>query len=185
MHRRRRRWRLHRQLLRLRRQMCVATACGVPTARCISSAVRGVSAARSVSAAFCGPTAARCIATAACSVSTAGCVASADCSISAAFCGAAATRRVASSACSISAAARSVATAACRGLLLIDLEPRDSLAGAAAYCRSVRIEGIGRAGKEREETLEIRSLNNARAARARKGKAADLGFRPVTVVRVE
>ena len=72
-----------------------------------------------------------------------------------------------------------------RGLLLIDLEPRDSLAGAAAYCRSVRIEGIGRAGKEREETLEIRSLNNARAARARKGKAADLGFRPVTVVRVE
>ncbi len=71
-----------------------------------------------------------------------------------------------------------------RGLKLIDLEPRDSLAGAAAYTRSVRIEGIGRGGKARDETLEIRSLNNARAARGRKGKAADLGFKPAGVVRV-
>jgi topoisomerase-4 subunit A len=44
---------------------------------------------------------------------------------------------------------------------------------------------VGRGGKEREETLEIRSLNNARAARARKGKAADLGFKPNDIVRVE
>jgi topoisomerase IV subunit A len=72
-----------------------------------------------------------------------------------------------------------------RGLMLIDLEAKDSLAGAAAYSRSIRIVGIGRGGKEREEQLEIRSLNNARAARARKGKAADLGFKPTGVVRVE
>ncbi|HPZ58529.1 MAG TPA: DNA topoisomerase IV subunit A, partial [Ottowia sp.] len=72
-----------------------------------------------------------------------------------------------------------------RGLTLIDLEPKDTLAGAAAYARSVRIVGIGRGGKAREETLEIRSLNNARAARARKGKAADLGFKPTGIVRVE
>ena len=72
-----------------------------------------------------------------------------------------------------------------RGLMLIDLDARDTLAGAAAYTRSVKIEGIGRGGKEREETLEIRSLNNARAARARKGKAADLGFKPTGIVRVE
>ena len=72
-----------------------------------------------------------------------------------------------------------------RGLMLIDLEAKDSLAGAAAYTRSVRLEGIGRGGKAREETLEIRSLNNARAARARKGKAADLGFKPASIVRVE
>ena len=72
-----------------------------------------------------------------------------------------------------------------RGLMLIDLEPKDSLAGAAAYTRSVRIEGLGRGGKERDETLEIRSLNNARAARGRKGKAADLGFKPTGVIRVE
>ena len=72
-----------------------------------------------------------------------------------------------------------------RGLTLIDLEPKDTLAGAAAYTRSVRIFGIGRGGKAREEQLEIRSLNNARAARARKGKAADLGFKPSGIVRVE
>ncbi len=72
-----------------------------------------------------------------------------------------------------------------RGLILMDLEPKDTLAGAAAYSRSVSITGIGRGGKEREETLEIRSLNNARALRARKGKAADFGFKPHGVVRVE
>jgi len=72
-----------------------------------------------------------------------------------------------------------------RGLTLIDLEAKDTLAGAAAYTRSVNITGVGRGGKEREETLEIRSLNNARAARARKGKAADLGFKPASVTRVQ
>ena len=45
-----------------------------------------------------------------------------------------------------------------RGLMLIDLDAKDTLAGAAAYTRSVKIEGIGRGGKAREETLEIRSL---------------------------
>jgi topoisomerase-4 subunit A len=71
-----------------------------------------------------------------------------------------------------------------RGLTLMDLEAKDQLAGAAAYARSVRISGVGRGGKEREEVLEIRSLNNARAARARKGKVADLGFKPHAVTRV-
>jgi topoisomerase-4 subunit A len=71
-----------------------------------------------------------------------------------------------------------------RGMMLIDLEPKDTLAGAAAYTRSVRIEGIGRGGKERDETLEIRTLNNARGTRGRKGKSADLGFKPASIVRV-
>ncbi|CAA9436024.1 MAG: Topoisomerase IV subunit A [uncultured Ramlibacter sp.] len=72
-----------------------------------------------------------------------------------------------------------------RGLMLIDLEPKDALAGAAAYTRSVKISGVGRGGKERDETLEIRSLNNAKAGRGRKGKAADLGFKPLAIERVE
>jgi topoisomerase IV subunit A len=72
-----------------------------------------------------------------------------------------------------------------RGLMLMDLEPKEELAGAAAYTRSVRITGIGRGEKEREEVLEVRSLNNARGARARKGKVADLGFKPLGVLRVE
>ena len=71
-----------------------------------------------------------------------------------------------------------------RGLKLIDLEALDTLAGAAAYTRSVRIDGLGRGGKPRDETLEIRSLNNAMAGRARKGRAADLGFKPNGIVRV-
>ncbi len=72
-----------------------------------------------------------------------------------------------------------------RGLMLMDLEAKDTLAGAAAYTRSISILGVGRGGKDREETLEIRSLNNAKTARARKGKLADLGFKPTHVLRVE
>ena len=72
-----------------------------------------------------------------------------------------------------------------RGLMLMGLDGSDTLAGAAAYTRSVRITGIGRGGKDRDETLEIRSLNNARAPRGRKGKAGDFGFKPQSVQRVE
>ena len=72
-----------------------------------------------------------------------------------------------------------------RGLMLMDLDAKDSLAGAAAYSRSISILGVGRGGKDRAETLEIRSLNNARGSRARKGKAADFGFKPTHVLRVE
>ena len=71
-----------------------------------------------------------------------------------------------------------------RGLMLLDLADKDQLAGAAVYTRSVTIAGVGRGGKAREETLEIRSLNNARGVRARKGKAADFGFKPNRVIRV-
>jgi topoisomerase IV subunit A len=70
-----------------------------------------------------------------------------------------------------------------RGLQLLALDDQDSLAGAAAYTRSVRIEGVGRGGKLRDETLEIRSLNNARAPRGRKGKDASFGFKPNRVLR--
>jgi len=71
-----------------------------------------------------------------------------------------------------------------RGLMLLQLDRTDTLVGAAAYTRSVRIEGVGRGGKLRDETLEIRSLNNARAARGRKGKDASFGFKPARVLRL-
>ncbi len=71
-----------------------------------------------------------------------------------------------------------------RGLMLMDLDNKDSLAGAAAYTRSVRITGTFR-DKEREEVLEIRTLNNARAARGRKGKDGSFVFKPTTVERIE
>jgi topoisomerase IV subunit A len=72
-----------------------------------------------------------------------------------------------------------------RGLMLIDLDPKDTLAGAAAYTRSVKITGVGRGGKDRDETLEIRTLNNAKGHRGKKGKVADLGFKPTSIERVE
>lgn len=72
-----------------------------------------------------------------------------------------------------------------RGLVLLDLESKDELAGAACYNRSVLVKGLGRAGKVREEFLEIRSLNNAKSQRARKGKVTALGFKPNEVRRVE
>ena len=72
-----------------------------------------------------------------------------------------------------------------RGLMLMGLDDKDTLVGAAAYTRSIRVEGTGRGGKEREEVLEIRSLNNAAAARGRKGKAANWGFKPQRIARVE
>ncbi len=70
-----------------------------------------------------------------------------------------------------------------RGLMLMSLEAKDAMAGAAAYVRSVRIEGVGRGGKLRDETLEVRSLNNARAVRGRKGKDASFGFKPSRILR--
>ncbi|RMW99437.1 DNA topoisomerase IV subunit A [Allofranklinella schreckenbergeri] len=70
-----------------------------------------------------------------------------------------------------------------RGLLLLSLEAQDRLAGAAAYARSVRIAGVGRGGKEREETLELRSLANAQGKRGQKGKKGDFGFKPAQVHR--
>lgn len=72
-----------------------------------------------------------------------------------------------------------------KGLTLMALEDKDTLAGAAAYVRSIRLQGLGRGGKAREESLEIRSLNNAKGARGRKGKKADLGFKPQLITRVE
>ena len=72
-----------------------------------------------------------------------------------------------------------------RGLMLMSLEDKDSLIGAAAYSRSIRISGMGRGNKPREEVLEIRSLNNAAAARARKGKQAQWGFKPQRIECVE
>lgn len=58
------------------------------------------------------------------------------------------------------------------GLMLIDLEDKDSSQARFAYTRSIRLDGIGRGGKQRDETLEIRSLNNARAAHAYKGQGS-------------
>ena len=72
-----------------------------------------------------------------------------------------------------------------RGLMLMSLEDKASLVGAAAYARSIRVSGIGRGSKPREETLEIRSLNNAAGVRGRKGKEAGWTFRLQRIEKVQ
>lgn len=72
-----------------------------------------------------------------------------------------------------------------RGLQLMKIDEGDALAGAAAYTRSVRITGVGRGGKVKEESLEIRSLNAALGKRASKGKTTGWTFKPNGVFRVE
>ena len=72
-----------------------------------------------------------------------------------------------------------------RGLQLMKIDESDALAGAAAYTRSVRITGVGRGGKVKEESLEIRSLNAALGKRASKGKTTGWTFKPNGVYRVE
>ncbi|NLX16472.1 DNA topoisomerase IV subunit A [Brachymonas sp. G13] len=72
-----------------------------------------------------------------------------------------------------------------RGLMLMSLEDKASLVGAAAYARSIRVSGIGRGSKPREETLEIRSLNNAAGVRGRKGKDAGWTFKLQRIEKVQ
>ncbi|MEW6695558.1 MAG: DNA topoisomerase IV subunit A [Pseudomonadota bacterium] len=71
-----------------------------------------------------------------------------------------------------------------RGLLLMRLEDGERLVGAAAYARSVCVDGVGRGGKPRAEALESRTLGNAAGARARKGRDAHFGFKPARVLRL-
>ena len=49
----------------------------------------------------------------------------------------------------------------------------------------LKVSGTGRGGKEKEETLEIRSLNNAAGKRASKGKATGWTFKPTGIERLE
>jgi topoisomerase-4 subunit A len=60
-----------------------------------------------------------------------------------------------------------------RGLTLMDLEPPDSLASVAVFSHSLRIEGTGRGGKARDETLKGAALGLYLGKRARKGKPQD------------
>lgn len=71
-----------------------------------------------------------------------------------------------------------------RGLLLMRLDEGDTLAGAAAYTGCVRVEGRGRGGKPRGETLDAKSLARALSVRGRKGRDARFGFESTCVWRL-
>ncbi|MGE0672772.1 MAG: DNA topoisomerase IV subunit A [Methylibium sp.] len=70
-----------------------------------------------------------------------------------------------------------------RGLTLMDLEAKDALVSVAAFDKILRVLGSGRGGKAKDETLGAAAVAVYKGARARKGKPADIGFKPTWLLR--
>jgi topoisomerase-4 subunit A len=60
-----------------------------------------------------------------------------------------------------------------KGLMLMDLEGKDSVLSVACFTTQLRVLGSGRGGKPREELLKNQSLAAHAGKRARKGKVVD------------
>ncbi|KQY81330.1 DNA topoisomerase IV subunit A [Pelomonas sp. Root1444] len=60
-----------------------------------------------------------------------------------------------------------------KGLMLMDLEAKDSLLSIACFTTQLRVHGSGRGAKPREEMLKNQSLAAYAGKRARKGKAVE------------
>ena len=70
-----------------------------------------------------------------------------------------------------------------RGLTLMSLDAKDALVSVAAFDKTLRVLGSGRGGKAKDETLGPAALAPYRAARARKGKPTEIGFKPTLLLR--
>ena len=60
-----------------------------------------------------------------------------------------------------------------RGLTLMDLDAKDSLASVAAFTQTLRVLGSGRGGKAKEDVLKGSALAAFVGKRARKGKVVE------------
>lgn len=69
-----------------------------------------------------------------------------------------------------------------RGLTLMDVDKRDPLVSVAACATAIKVLGLGRGGKPKEEELKGSGLQSHAGTRARKGKLADLGLKPQRVL---
>jgi topoisomerase-4 subunit A len=70
-----------------------------------------------------------------------------------------------------------------RGLTLLSLEGKDALVSVAPFEKTLRVLGSGRGGRAKDETLGQAALAPYKGARARKGKPAELGFKPTLLLR--
>ncbi|WP_295636611.1 DNA topoisomerase IV subunit A [uncultured Methylibium sp.] len=71
-----------------------------------------------------------------------------------------------------------------RGLTLMDLDAKDALVSVAAFDKTLRVVGTAlRGGKPKDEVFGAAALSSYKGARARKGKAADLGLKPTLLLR--
>lgn len=69
-----------------------------------------------------------------------------------------------------------------RGLMIMDLDKKDQLAGIAVnFGNTVTISGTGRAGKTTQAVIEGKALNAYRAQRARKGSVIDARIKPTSL----
>jgi topoisomerase IV subunit A len=66
-----------------------------------------------------------------------------------------------------------------RGLMLMDVDAKDLLAGAAVIAQGApaMLYGLGRGGKEKTEKLDPKMIAMMQAPRGRKGKILDVGFK--------
>ncbi len=69
-----------------------------------------------------------------------------------------------------------------RGLTLMDLDAKDALSGCIAFGAALRVLGVSRAGRAKDEPLKGAALLAHVGKRARKGKALDLGMRAQKLV---
>lgn len=60
-----------------------------------------------------------------------------------------------------------------KGLMLMDLEDKDTVVSLACFTQQLRVEGSGRGGKPREEVLKNQSLGAYAGKRARKGRPVE------------
>lgn len=66
-----------------------------------------------------------------------------------------------------------------RGLMLMDIDAKDALAGVAVIAQgaAAMLYGAGRGGKEKTEKLDHKMIAMTAAPRGRKGKVLDVGFK--------
>lgn len=60
-----------------------------------------------------------------------------------------------------------------KGLMLMDLEAKDTVVSLACFTSQLRVLGSGRGGKPKEELLKASGLAAHAGKRARKGKAVE------------
>ena len=69
-----------------------------------------------------------------------------------------------------------------RGLTLMDVDPKDPLVSVATFARGLRVQGLGRGGKPKDEDLSPAQIASHQGKRARKGHKLDAAIKPQRVL---
>ncbi|HET7796091.1 MAG TPA: DNA topoisomerase IV subunit A, partial [Rhizobacter sp.] len=69
-----------------------------------------------------------------------------------------------------------------RGLTLMEVDAKDPLVSATTCANAIKVLGLGRGGKPKEEDIKGAALAVYAGKRARKGKVLDAGMKPQRVL---